>query len=138
MRIDPNGRVGAPAARRTQRAGSGLGPGFSPAVETEPQAAAASVAGPASVGGLLAFQEVEDATAGLRRRAWRRATDLLDRLDQLKLGLLNGAVSRESLTSLAQLARSGRLATQDPGLDEVLGEIELRAAVEIAKLQRGA
>jgi hypothetical protein len=55
----------------------------------------------------------------------------------LKLGLLRGSISGERLAQLAQLARAGRALTDDPGLDEVLGEIELRAAVELAKLRRG-
>ncbi|MBV9862964.1 MAG: flagellar assembly protein FliX [Alphaproteobacteria bacterium] len=136
MRIDGNRRLGAPGARPAGRAGT-AGSGFARALsDGEPATRAADIIAPGLVEGLLAFQEVEDATAGLRRRAWQRGATLLDRLEGLKLGILNGDYSSDQLADLAQLARAGRAVTQDPGLDEVLGEIELRAAVEIAKLQR--
>lgn len=41
------------------------------------------------------------------------------------------------LEALAQLIRAKREQVDDPRLDEILGEIELRAAVELAKLDRG-
>jgi Class II flagellar assembly regulator len=135
LRIDANSRVDAPAARRAARAKGKTG-GFAAAFDVEPQTKPADIVAPGIVEGLLAFQEVEDATAGLRRRAWQRGSDLLDRLEELKHGILDGGYPLERLTELAQLARSSRVATGDPRLDEVLGEIELRAAVEIAKLQR--
>jgi hypothetical protein len=135
LRIDGNSRVDAPAARRTARAKNEAG-GFANSLDVEAPPQAADVVAPAIVDGLLAFQEVEDATAGLRRRAWQRGADLLDRLDELKRGIIDGGYSLDRLSELAKLARSGRVATQDRQRDEVLGEIELRAAVEIAKLQR--
>ena len=136
MRIDPNSRVGAPATRRSARVGARPNGVFAQALDLDTPPPADAVTATGTVEGLLAFQEVEDPTSGLRRRAWRRGLELLDRLDELKLGIVNGSFSSQRLADLAQLARSGRLATQDPGLEQVLGEIELRAAVEIAKLQR--
>lgn len=135
MRIDGNSRVDAPAARRAARAKGGKRE-FADALDVEAQPKTADIVAPGIVDGLLAFQEVDDATAGLRRRAWQRGADLLDQLEELKHGILDGGYTIERLSALAQLARSGRVATKDTQLDEVLGEIELRAAVEIAKLQR--
>jgi len=134
VRIEGNSRLDAPAVRKAARGKNSAGT-FAGALDAEPQAAPADIVAPGIIDGLLAFQEVEDATAGLRRRAWQRGADILDRLDELKLGILDGGYSLDHLTELAQLARSGRQPTQDPRLEEILGEIELRAAVEIAKLQ---
>jgi hypothetical protein len=134
MRIDANSRLDAPSARRAARGDRAAG-GFGRAFEVEPQARAADIVAPNIINGLLAFQEVEDATAGVRRRAWQRGADLLDRLEDLKLGILDGAYDSERLGELARLARAGRIDSTDPHLDEVLAEIELRAAVELAKLR---
>jgi hypothetical protein len=83
---------------------------------------------------LFALQEVPDATAG-RKRALARGHRLLDRLDELRLGLLLGHIARDKLADLARLARDGGQEVDDPNLREILAEIELRAEVELAKLQ---
>ena len=89
----------------------------------------------AALGGLLAVQEVPDATAERRRAAQYGAT-ILDELDQLKLGMIEGWVSESDLHRLATLLEARRPGVADAQLDGVLDEIELRAAVELAKLQR--
>lgn len=84
--------------------------------------------------GLLSIQEIPDAMVG-RRRAIRRGDVLLDRLEDLRLGLLAGGVPRDRLEELARLARTARDAVDDPRLAAILDEIDLRAAVELAKLE---
>ncbi|MBL8658836.1 MAG: flagellar assembly protein FliX [Rhodospirillales bacterium] len=88
--------------------------------------------------GLLAMQEVAtEADPGARRAgAVRRGEDLLDRLDGLRLALVAGAVSVTRLDALAGALKAEREATEDPRLDDLIGEIELRAAVELAKFGR--
>ena len=49
-------------------------------------------------------------------------------------GLLAGTLSRDSIIRLAQLVRSQRPEVDDQRLKDVLDEIELRAEVELAKL----
>ena len=70
-----------------------------------------------------------------RRRATARGGRLLDALDELKIGLLDGSLPRQAVERLARDAREQRMLTDDPGLDAILGEIETRAAVELAKLE---
>jgi hypothetical protein len=84
--------------------------------------------------GLLSIQEIPDAMVG-RRRAIRRGDVLLDRLEDLRLGILAGVVPRDRLEELARLARTARDAVDDPRLAAILDEIDLRAAVELAKLE---
>lgn len=90
-----------------------------------------------SVGSILSVQEALDATAETaKNKLWRFGSDVLDHLDDLRLGILEGTVSRERLTILARNLREKRELTDDPRLNAVIGEIELRAEVEIAKLTR--
>jgi len=62
--------------------------------------------------------------------------DLLDRLDDLRMGILLGRFSKDKLTELAQRLRQKREMCEDPQLNDLLAEIELRAEVEIAKYTR--
>jgi len=70
-----------------------------------------------------------------KQRATRRAGRLLDVLDEMKLGLLSGESGEVNLERLQAAVRDQREATDDPGLEAILNEIETRAAVEIAKLE---
>ena len=70
------------------------------------------------------------------RRAMDRGEDLLDKLNELRLAILVGAVPKDRLAALAQAVRARQRDTTDPRLAEILAEIELRAEVEIAKLTR--
>lgn len=83
---------------------------------------------------LFALQEVDDALSGKKRRAQARADDILDRLEELRLGLLNGSFPVEKLHELVRVVQSQRENLDDPQLQEILDEIDLRAQVEIAKL----
>lgn len=124
-----------PAAQRRDDRGSAGGGSFPSALGGDP---AATVATPAStamqtVEGLLSLQEVADGLAG-RRRGVARGEQLLDALEELRLALLAGAVPRGQLAALARLAAEQVPLVDDPRLAAILGEIELRAAVELAKL----
>jgi hypothetical protein len=66
----------------------------------------------------------------------QRGSTLLDRLDELRLGLLAGVLPRERLDELARIARTARDSVDDPGLSLILDDIDLRVAVELAKLDR--
>ena len=68
-----------------------------------------------------------------KKRAVAKGRNALDVLDALKLGLLDGSVDRSTLARLKVAAEGLTEGSGDPGLDEVLGEIDLRVAVELAK-----
>lgn len=89
------------------------------------------------VDALLAMQEVGDATdEKTRRQASQYGDDLLNRLNSIQDALLMGAIPKDSLMDMAQKLRSGRVKIQDPRLNGILDEIELRVEVEIAKYTR--
>lgn len=89
-----------------------------------------------SVSSVLTLQEVGE--AGARQRARRRGDDILDRLDEIRHGLLFGAIPRHTLEQLAQVVRNQADETIDPRLADILREIEVRARVELAKLEKGS
>jgi hypothetical protein len=134
MRIEWTPPVPRSAARRDEKADSAGEEKFSSALHEEAPSAAASAPpklNPLST--LLSIQELPDALTG-RRRALQRGNSLLDRLEDLRLGLIAGIVPRERLQQLAELARSARDSVDDPRLAELLDHIDLRVAVELAKL----
>jgi hypothetical protein len=89
----------------------------------------------AATNSLLSVQEVEDPLEE-RRRAIQRGEDLLDQLDELRHGLLVGEFSSGKLDRILLMVRDRRDRVTDPKLKEILQEIELRAAVELAKMGR--
>lgn len=92
----------------------------------------------AGIDALLLVQAVDDSTEReARKRMLRRGEDILDKLEEVRHGLLMGTLPKEKLTELADMVRSRRESCQDPRLAALLDEIELRAEVEIAKLSRG-
>lgn len=135
MRIDGNSRARAVgyggAAGRTGQAAA-----FVPD-EGQPIAHAANGPAVAAMGGidaLLALQAADDPLAA-RKKAIRRGGALLDLLEEIKADLLTGRVGEGRLNQLLALIGQARERTI-PGLDSVLGDIELRARVELAKFGR--
>jgi class II flagellar assembly regulator FliX len=121
------------AARRGGKADS-AGEPFAAALDGDTAAApSATPPGIGAVTGLLTVQEVPD-ELGRRRRAVQRGDALLDRLDELRLGLLAGFLPRHRLEELACLAKAAEGQLDDPRLAQLLAEIDLRVAVELAKL----
>lgn len=137
MKIDPlaNRRL-APPHRKQRAEGPGAGDFAKQLGDEVP--ASASAGGGTSLGkvdALLALQEVPDSLTG-EARAKRRGEDLLDELEQLRLGLLSGTLPRAQLVRLNRLLAERREQIHDPRLAAIVAEIELRAAVELAKLER--
>ncbi len=88
-----------------------------------------------TVGSILAVQETPDSTQHRSRGLLSQyGNDLLDHLEDLRRDLLTGVIAKEKLSGLAQQMRAQRRQTDDPRLNAIIDEIELRAEVEIAKL----
>ena len=96
---------------------------------------AAGVAHVNSLDALMALQEV-GGPLERRRRAVKRADTILDALEGLKIDLLEGALKPGVLEGLARAVREQRSMTDDPKLEGLLDQVETRAAVELAKLER--
>ncbi len=139
MKIDGLSTIGARPSRRNERSGSTKSNAFARALSTGSEAPPAStVSGGAALGpvdALLALQEVSEDPGG-RNRGRRRGEELLDSLDELRYGLLAGSVWLGAIARWAALVAATRGQVDDPRLVMVLDEIEVRAAVELAKLGR--
>lgn len=92
--------------------------------------------GVVGIGGILAAQAVSDEgqSPGERRRRAQRAFELLERLEEVRRGLLLGQIPKDRLADLARMVREKRERGTDPVIARLLDEIELRASVELAKL----
>jgi hypothetical protein len=72
-----------------------------------------------------------------KRRQVDRASKTLDALDRLMVGMLDGRLPGGMRADLMAL-QAGMERTGDPGLDDLILEVDIRAAVELAKLERAA
>lgn len=119
--------------RRTGKANAAGGTGFAKHLdETSEAGAPHAISGAGAVTGILGIQEVDDALAHASKSKLR-AQDILDRLEDLRIELLSGTVSRDRLLQLSHVVSAHRAEVSDPKLAEILDEIDLRAQVELAK-----
>ncbi len=139
MKIEGTASARAAVARSVSRASAAADTGFASQIARAVQGSpprAASAAGPlASVSSLIAIQAAEelDAAAERRRRAIRRGEKLIAGLELLHRALLEGGPSRRTLEELRGRLESRAEEVDDPALADLLREIELRVAVELAK-----
>lgn len=137
MRINGSGATAAaattPAARRGASGTFSVSDSEAGATHSTNGAAAPRVVG--GIDTLIALQGVEgvDERSERRRHAVSRGRLALDALDELKIGLLGGTLTRGTLTKLTAAAAYLKEECGDSDLDHVLGEIELRVEVELAK-----
>ncbi len=135
MKVGGTGRISTPSVRSggSKKAAAGFkvdqggGPG--------PAAGTVRAGAMASIDALVALQgagAVEDATTG-RRRAVKRASKLLDCLEEIRLAVLGGTIPTAKLRTLLATLKEQTHAFEDPQLAGVIEEIELRAQVELAK-----
>jgi Class II flagellar assembly regulator len=81
---------------------------------------------------LIALQGIEDPTER-RRRAFKHGRRALDALEELKPALRSGSLESSALLGLKAVAADLKEGSGDDKLDQVLNEIELWVAVELAK-----
>ena len=135
MEIKSTRSIDRAVVRRTSKGATASEFAFSlPSVD---DARAQVVAGPgpiAALDSILTLQGMEDSTDG-RSKGLKHGEQLLDMLDQVRDGLLAGGIPRVTLNRLANAVTKRREGFADPKLQTVLDEIELRAHVELAKLE---
>ena len=137
MKVDGPGPVRPANVRRPDKKRD-RGSGFAAEIAAEEGVPAAKVAGagPLAAGdAVLALQEVPDATTP-RGRTIKRGRVLLDHLEEILGGLLAGAIPAAGLSGLRHALEQEREVLDDQRLTAIIQEIELRAAVELAKLDR--
>lgn len=142
MKITGPGQIQSSSIKKTSRKTTSKGAEFTDALSGDTKTDAAAGTGGAApltpLDALLSLQEVPDSTSG-RSKGLARANDMLDLLEEVRRGILLGAISGPKLKTLAELARNHRQNSDlslkgDEKLNELLNEIELRSEVELAKL----
>lgn len=150
MKIDGPGSAGkVSTAKKTAKSAKPAGAGFARAMDetgasdgqVDDAPALPGGGALASVDALLALQgvdAVEGANPDGRRKnqaAARHGQELLDQLDEIRVGLLTGRLSEGHLRALSQRLGTQIEAPTDPKLRSVLDDINLRVAVELAKYE---
>ncbi len=137
-KIGGPGGVQPGAPKRAGGTGSAGGASFSSYLKG-PETSTGGVTGAAPMAALDATLMLQAVDADghnkqERRRAARRGSGLLDKLEDIRDGMLMGRIPVDRLHGLAQMLRQERMMVADPQLAELIGEIELRCEVELAKL----
>ena len=122
----------SPALRKTDTSSSFLLGGD--AAATTSSATTAPTTSLAGLDAILTLQGQGEQPGERRRRFAKRGHDLLDGLDRLKASLVMGRVSTRELQAIASRLSERAESSGDPRLDGLIADIELRAAVELAKL----
>ncbi len=144
MKIDPYSPLQASArVKQVRKASSvsgdgmfaGLLGGLEDAVETTAAEQPKAAAPLSSLDMMLALQEVSDEEVE-RKRAVRQADATLDALEDLRMSMLMGNVTPAQLERISVRMQAQQMHIHDPNLKAILNEIEIRAAVELAKLGR--
>mgnify|MGYP003835720435 FL=1 len=142
MKVSGSKAAGAGAASRKKSSGTSGGSGFADAMRSlDSSGDAGGAAGVRSAGAvsaldaLLALQQSGDALDSPKKAAMLRAKSMLEQLEAVRDGLLSGQLSPARLQQLVGLLDQQREMIDDPELSSVLDEIDLRARVELAKLE---
>ena len=140
MKITGTGRSETQAMRRKARSAARSGQKFSvsdtaAANSKQPSRDVSDAGAVAPISALLSVQEVADGDSKPHQEI-QHADEMLKLLDEIRHGLLTGSVPTERLRRLSHLANSARDQFADPRLTGILSEIELRAKVELAKLEK--
>ena len=136
MKVEGPGPVRTGTVTAKRRAGKKNDESFAPELRVD-DSSVIPVGGTVpltAVDALLPLQEVADATSE-QSRSVRHGHDLLDHLDDIRIGLLTGSIPRAKLQRLLNMVEARRDQVVDPRIAATLDEIELRAKVELAKLQ---
>jgi len=91
-----------------------------------------------SMDALLSLQEIPDDELRKRKAAVQESEGTLEALQTLHHALLSGSIPEHLLHTLGKVVAVQKQRVDDPHLRSIIEDIELRAAVELAKLERAA
>lgn len=139
MKVDAYGNIKATNSMR-KRSGVSRPGDFSSILEAyesdsvENSSSMSNVASPAAMSGMLALQEVSDEEVR-RKNLIKQGDDMLDSLEHLRRRLLTGTVPMQVLQDINKQLIAQKQSVSDPLLKAIINDIELRTAVELAKLE---
>jgi len=93
-----------------------------------------------TIPGLLGLQEIEDNTPSPaeHKQTIEHGEALLERLHSLHQSILLGKIPAQELRAISERLAERKQTSPDPKIQAVIQEIEVRAAVELAKLEKMA
>lgn len=138
MKVQGPGRTQGPSKTKKKDAAQEADGSFEDFIASAPSQAAPAKATQsiAQVDALLAVQGAEDPTEGASRKRMRhRAGTILNELDKIRMAMLAGTLTVGHMVDIADVVASHREKISDPGLTDIMDEIDLRAQVELAKMR---
>lgn len=140
MEVKGPGRVTSPGVSRKGKKRKSGKAAFGKVLSPGDVSAAAPASGTsplAAVSSLLSLQELPTSSEG-RSKGLARAENLFEQLNLIRHGLLAGQIPRHKLKEAAAIVTQKRGQSDDPALDGILADLELRIRVELAKLEPSA
>ncbi len=139
MRITNQNRASSVSKKRNTKSVNGGAGGFQPVADED--TAEVNVAAPlspmqpvAGIDSLVALQEGEQRQQQFS--AVERSGQMLSLLEEIRIGMLSGHIPKQKVQNLSKLADKAHNSFEDKGLNDVLDEVNLRAQVELAKMQK--
>lgn len=142
MKVSGYGNISSGSGVNKRR-GAGNAGGFSDllaaseAAESAAPSSASDVKATAAMSNLLALQEISEEDVQ-RRKAISQGHSMLDELEKLRRQLLTGGVPAQTLADISRQLSLQKQQIMDPMLTAIIEDIELRTAVELAKLEMAA
>ena len=126
----------ASKTRKTSTGGESFSSYLQNVKKNESQSVSAS-SGVFSADAIFATQSISDEEGRARRRqTLKRGFALIEKLEEIRDALLMGYISKDKLIEISRFVKESKNPTDDPYLNELIAEIELRVEVELAKLTR--
>ena len=142
MKVTGFGTVSANSSVHKRRNTGSVG-GFSDMLsaaetpETAHTGGLSEVSATPSMSSLLALQEISEEDVQ-RRKAVAQGHGMLDELEKLRRQLLQGGIPPQTLSDISRQLSLQKQQIMDPVLTAIIEDIELRTAVELAKLEMAA
>lgn len=139
MKVDAYGNIKATNATK-KRSGLSATSDFSSVLsaaeseETTQNSGLQEIADVSTLSGIIALQEVPEQEVR-RKKLIKHGENLLEQMEQLRRRLLMGTLSTHLLHDINRELEQQKQEINDPRLLEIIADIELRAAVEAAKLE---
>jgi len=133
-------KTGAAGKKKATSSASGDFMGLLSTSETEDTSSlppTSDISSVASMDTLLSLQEIPDNEIS-KRQAVQEGKGALETLEKLRLALLTGGITDNMMSKLSAVTSINKQFINDSNLDSIIHDIELRAAVELAKLERAS
>ena len=134
MKVEDSRKINLSGVTRSKGVSKGTNGGFGNLLVSDSKLDSVSASERVSaVDTIVSIQEISAESDG-KNGARKRASRMLEKLEDIRVGLLLGEIPRSNLEELSKVVSSTRENFLDSNLSEILDDIELRARIELAKL----